>query len=263
MRRMQLFEFTDLAVWPDGFRRLLTDYVSTALDLLGPFRPKIPLLLQAIEASGSNRVVDLCSGGAGPWRSLIGQLRLAAGQSVLVTLTDLFPSADTARDVESIPGLRYHAQPVDARSVPPELVGVRTLFDGFHHFPPDQARAILQGAVNEDRPIVVFELLRRSWLDLSMSLLTPLYVLGLTPFIRPFRWSRLVFTYLIPIAPFVIFWDATISLLRCYSVDEMRALVEALEGRSFRWEAGTYRHRGSPVTYLVGLPTTADARDRD
>jgi hypothetical protein len=259
---MQLFEFTDLSSWPDCFRRLLTDYVSTALEILRPFGPKLPVLVEAIEASGSNRVVDLCSGSAGPWRTLIGQLRLADGRPVLVTLTDRFPSADTVGEVESIPGLHYHPEPVDARSVPSDLVGVRTMFDGFHHFPPPQARAILQSAVNESRAILVFELLRRSWLDLSMAMLTPVYLLALTPFIRPFRWSRLLFTYVIPIAPVVVFWDATVSLLRCYSVDEMRELVATLEGPPYRWEAGSYRHRGAPVTYLVGYPAAADAPTR-
>jgi hypothetical protein len=71
-----------------------------------------------------------------------------------------------------------------------------------------------------------------------------------------------LFTYAIPIAPVVVFWDATVSLLRCYSVDEMRELVATLEGPPYRWEAGTYRHRGAPVTYLVGYPAAADALTR-
>jgi hypothetical protein len=262
MRRMQLFELTDLSFWPDAFRRLLTDYVSTSLEILQPFGPKLPLLVQAIEASGSIRVVDLCSGSAGPWRSLVGQLRLADGRAPLVTLTDRFPTADIAREVAAIPGVTYYPQPVDARSVPMDLAGVRTLFDGFHHFPPAQARAILQDAVDQGRAIAVFELLRRSWPDVLMSLLTPLYVLGLTPFIRPFRWSRLLFTYVIPVAPIAILWDASVSVLRCYSVGELRALVQTLEGAPYRWELGTYRHRGAGVTYLVGFPHAAVARNR-
>ena len=32
-----------------------------------------------------------------------------------------------------------------------------------------------------------------------------------TPFVRPFRWSRLLFTYVIPLIPLLVLFDGTVS----------------------------------------------------
>ena len=80
-------------------------------------------------------------------------------------------------------------------------------------------------------------------------------VLLFTPYIRPFRWSRLVFTYIVPIAPLLIFWDAVVSCLRSYQPDELRRLVEALEGPPYSWEMGRLSSCVPAITYFVGYPS--------
>ena len=90
---------------------------------------------------------------------------------------------------------------------------------------------------------------------LSICLL-PLGALLLTPFIRPFRWSRLAWTYLLPLAPLVIWYDGLVSCVRTRSPAELRRLVEAVDAPGYRWQIGRQRMRGLPlaVTYLVGTP---------
>ena len=44
--------------------------------------------------------------------------------------------------------------------MPDELGGFRTLFNAFHHFPPERARAILEDAVHKGQGIGVFEFTR-------------------------------------------------------------------------------------------------------
>ena len=65
----------------------------------------------------------------------------------------------------------------------------------------------------------------------------------LTPFFRPFRLSRLVFTYLLPLIPLTTIWDGVVSILRLYSPAELLALARRADptGR-LRWQAGTLRH---------------------
>ncbi len=46
--------------------------------------------------------------------------------------------------------------------VPRELKGFRTMFTSFHHFPPEEARAILQNAVDAGEGIGIFEITRRA-----------------------------------------------------------------------------------------------------
>ena len=87
-------------------------------------------------------------------------------------------------------------------------------------------------------------------------LLVPLMVLLTTPFIRPFRWSRLLWTYLIPVVPFVSLFDGLVSNLRTYNVRELLQLTEAMDAKSFQWEIGEVKSPAGPIpiTYLIGVP---------
>jgi len=147
-----------------------------------------------------------------------------------------------------------HPLGVDARAVPAELRGFRTLFTAFHHFRPPDARAILEDAVRNRQGIAVFEAARRRALDIALVAMTWLGVLAAAPFVRPFRWSRLVWTYLPPLLPMVGTFDGVVSCLRSYSLAELRALVHGLD--DFEWEIGEARAPRSPLhmTYLIGVP---------
>jgi hypothetical protein len=75
-----------------------------------------------------------------------------------------------------------------------------------------------------------------------------------TPRIRPFRWSRLLWTYLIPIIPLVLLFDGVVSCLRTYRPQELREIVDKLSCSQYRWEIGELAGRRAPVTYLIGCP---------
>ena len=236
--RLQLFEFHDLPWCPPSLRDALTDFLAFTLRLWRTYAPAAPLLRRAIWDTAAPRIVDLCAGAGGPWPWLGGDF------GVPVVLTDLFPHRGSSV---------YHV-PIDARAVPPGLRGFRTLFTSFHHFPPSEARAILADAVRSGQGIAVFEAARRRPLDLALIALTWLGVLLATPFIRPFRWSRLFWTYLPPVLPLMGTFDGVVSCLRWYSPAELRALVRGFD--EYEWEIGTVRDYHSPLhmTYLIGVP---------
>jgi hypothetical protein len=88
-----------------------------------------------------------------------------------------------------------------------------------------------------------------------------------TPWIRPFRWSRLLWTYLVPIIPLAMLFDGVVSCLRTYRPEELRAMVEKLTGREYGWEMGELSTGRAPITYLIGYPqaaveSVADGRPR-
>ena len=101
-----------------------------------------------------------------------------------------------------------------------------------------------------------FEGTYHSALAMLLMLLVPLMVFLMTPFIRPFRWSRLFLTYLIPVVPLVSLFDGLVSCLRTYSVAELRELLEGLEAENYQWEIGEVKCKANPipVTYLIGVP---------
>ena len=71
----------------------------------------------------------------------------------------------------------YHSQPVDATRIPDGLVGFRTMFSSFHHFRPEETRAVLADTVRKRHDIAIFESTHRSVLAMLLMLLVPLMVL--------------------------------------------------------------------------------------
>jgi SAM-dependent methyltransferase len=261
MPRIHAFELEDQPWLPRLIRDYATDFLQFMLDATDAYGPVAPLITRSLQACGTRRVVDIGSGGGGPWFRLAGRVRAEDGP-VQVVLTDLYPSRNAAERVRARSGgeIRYHDAPVDALHMPEELDGFRTLFTALHHFRPVDAQGILAGAVRGGHGIGVFEFSERSIRGVLMTLVSPLLVLVATPLIRPFRWSRLFWTYAVPVVPLVVLWDGVVSALRTYTPDEMEALGRAASD-AYVWTAG--RAKGTapvPVSYLIGLPPPAADR---
>jgi HAMP domain-containing protein len=132
------------------------------------------------------------------------------------------------------------------------------MFNAFHHFRPRDAMAVLRDAVQAGQPIGIFEISERSLRTLvPMFLLVPLLVAITTPFIRPFRWRRLLWTYLVPLVPLACWWDGIVSQLRAYSRAELQDLAKAVGAPTYYWRAGRVPIVSNPgyLTYLIGCPT--------
>ncbi|HEV8400912.1 MAG TPA: hypothetical protein VGQ18_13860 [Gemmatimonadales bacterium] len=243
MPRLHIFEIHDYPWCPPSLRDALTDFLEFTINLGRSYAAIVPMLRDAIVRSGATSVLDLCSGAGGPWRTI------GAEMPVPVLLSDKFPNR--AATMGAVP---FHPRAVDAAAVPADLPGFRTIFTAFHHFRPAEARAILADAVRQGQGIGVFEISRRAPIAIALIALTWFAVLVFVPFIRPFRWSRLLWTYLPPVLPLVGAFDGVVSCLRTYSPAELRELLHGLD--TFAWQVGETRSPWSPlvVTYLVGVP---------
>lgn len=263
MARLQLFEIGDQAWCPRAIRDGTTDYLRFVIEQSRPYAAIAPRLGAAIARTNTTRLVDLCSGGAGPWPDLLDDLAVE-DKSPTVTLTDLYPNVEAfGRTKRRASGrVDFRAEPVDATRVPADLPGFRTLFSAFHHFAPERALQVLRDAVDHRQPIAAFEATQRRPVALLAMLLTPLIVLLVTPLIRPFRWSRLLLTYAVPIIPLVVMVDGLVSCLRTYSPDELRELTAALGDADYSWEIGEAPIPGSPIaaTFLIGTPRVDEGR---
>ena len=97
-------------------------------------------------------------------------------------------------------------------------------------------------ALQLERFFCVFEGQERSLPSILGMVFSPITLLLSTPFIRPFELKRLVFTYLIPILPILVLWDGVVSCLRTYSINELKVLVQSIEGNEhFNWEINTVK----------------------
>jgi hypothetical protein len=132
------------------------------------------------------------------------------------------------------------------------------MFSAFHHFRPEAAKAILKDAFDHRRAICIFESGSRTLRTAGMLIGTPVTVLALMPFARPFRWAYLVFTYLIPLMPMVLLWDVMVSILRVYSPEQMQVLTQDLKASDYEWEIGSIPvgriPAGMHAQYLIGRP---------
>jgi len=162
--RLQLFELEDLSWFPNTVRDLATDYLHFMETRFALHKAVLPLLRTMLADSKSSCVVDLCSGGGGPVLA-ISEALAADEIHVQFTLTDKYPSLSAFQRLSSQhpTGIRFIANAVDATDVPGDLPGLRTMFNAFHHFAPDQARLVLEDAVRARQPIAIFEIPERSF----------------------------------------------------------------------------------------------------
>ena len=257
--RLHLFEFEDQPWFPAVLRAGQMDYLRFMISGLGIYRPVAPLLAAALHRTQQNQLLELGAGAGGGTETVLAALHQqpTAPPHLGLLLTDLYPQpaawADVARRTDG--AIQGHATPVDALHVPATLPGFRVIFSAFHHFAPPQAEALLRDAVARGAGIGVFEGAGKSWLEIGLALtVLPVAQLLLTPFFRPFRWSRLAFTYLLPLIPLTTIWDGVVSIFRMYPPAQLLALAQRADptGR-YQWQAGQLRHWWGPrVTYLIG-----------
>jgi hypothetical protein len=257
MRRVDIPELHERPWFPQGLRDLVTDALQFILNVCRFYQPIAGKLEQAISESGARRVVDLCSGGGGPWLWLYRQVGSRGKCPLEIILTDKYPNAGAFEYARGASGgaIRYAAKPVEAAHIPAELTGFRTIFSSFHHFSPPQIVGMLQDAADQRQGFGAFEgAARRTWTIMGIFVV-PLAVLATTPFIRPFRASRLLWTYLPPVIPLVLFIDGLLSCLRAYLPSEMNGMCAQVSAPGYLWEAGEAQGRFGRVTYLIGYPS--------
>ena len=256
MPRFHLFEFEDQQWFPEIIRNYMTDFLQFVANAFKMFKDVTPILKKGIEAAETNEIIDLASGGGGAWLSILDDLEKQT-PDIKITLTDYYPNLDAFKRMkEKGRGLiDYSTESVNALQAPENLKGLRTMFLTFHHFKPEEAQQILQNAVDHNMPIAIFEAQKRDVAHLIKFMLSPINVVLSTPFIRPFKLGRIIFTYLIPIVPILVFWDGLVSVLRTYSVEELSAMSAKLEGTTnYDWEIAELKSGPVTIPYLLGCP---------
>ena len=266
MHRIQFIELHEQPWFPTFLRNDITDTLQYGLNLSKAYASTAPLLQCALDSTANPSIVDLCSGGGGPWFDLARRLKCGS-TDFHVSLTDKYPNPralGNAQPRSEIP-IRFCRGSVDARDIPPELCGFRTMFTSFHHFPFDEARTIVQNVVNARQGIGIFEITRRTPSAILLIVLWSLMPFLFTLFVRPFRWSRLLYTYVFPIIPLVLLFDGVVSCLRTYKPVELREMTNKLTANEYQWEAGELRGAflKLPVTYLIGYPNTGPPQNTE
>jgi hypothetical protein len=241
-----LIELEDLPGFPSVLRRQQVEFIGWLVDAFGIYAPVTPLLRAALDRVGTQEVTDLGSGSGGPVYYLAGQPQLARARFLL---TDRYPAPTPT----SSRAVVWHAEPVDALSPSAPGSGVLTLFNAFHHFTHAQQHQLVQ--THGRRGVLVFEVLQPTLLTFVKILFTTtIGQLLVAPFVRPFRWERLLFTYLLPVNLLTIAWDGLVSVVRS---SQPRPLVQRLQAAAPAGcvvDGGTVGPWWAPVTWASCLP---------
>lgn len=256
MPRLHLLELEDQPWFPKPVRDGATDFLSFVGSVIeAPYRAFVPRLAAAMKKTGDTRLLDLCSGGSGPLRVLVRMLK-REGIDARALMTDLYPNVPRLQAIaEDSAGLiDFSREPVDATNVPTELRGFRTLCNAFHHFRPELARKILEDAVRKRQGIAILEFVERTPAAMASIPFAMLQSLVVTPFLKPFRPSKLFFSWAVPLIPFTVLWDGTVSCLRVYSVEELKELVAGIPAADYEWDIRRDAYGPLGSTTLIGTP---------
>lgn len=257
MRRRHWFELHDQAWFPQVLRDGITECLRLYSAQLHFERVIAPVLAGVLRATGQRQIVDICSGSCGPVIPLQRELA-QSGADTRITVTDKYPNAAAFARAEAASAGAVVAcrEPVDATCVPARLSGVRTMFNAFHHFRPEPARAMLRDAYDKRQPIAIFEITNRSLLRALMTFIgSALMMFLLVPRMRPARPEWWFFTYLLPVLPLAFGWDGLVSCLRTYTEQDYRMLSTGLS-QGYSWKYGQASIIGTPlsIAFFVGIP---------
>ncbi len=257
MSRMNVFEFEDFSFTPKIIRNSTTDFLRTVIGFSNIYECIYSDIVDTLEQTNTNTIIDLCSGGGGPQHRLIQYI---ANESPIsstfesITLTDLYPNLEAfsllcLKD-DKIKSINYS---IDATNVPKELKGMRTLFSSFHHLNSSAAKTVLQNCVDSGEPIGVFELTERTFFSIfKFIFLAPFINFILISFTKPFSYKKILIA---PIAALTTWWDGIASCCRTYSIKELEHFTQEIDPNNiYEWKIGkkfTLRNITN-ITYLIG-----------
>jgi hypothetical protein len=254
-----LFEFEDLPWFPNTIRESMTDCLRFIVRTINIYQPVTPLIIEGLHQTNSNQIIDLCSGGGGAIEQIWNNLNQQPGNNVKIILTDKFPNTNAFKllSAKTKDDISFLDTPVDAADIPSSLKGFRTIFSAFHHFSRSFAKSVIQNAVDARSGIGIFDGGDKNiFVIIGLILVHPVIFLLCTPFFKPFRVSRIFFTYLIPIIPFCQIWDGVVSVIRLYEPGELLQIAEEVDNENYVWKAGKMKNKfGIHVTYLIGYPS--------
>lgn len=253
-----LFEFEDLSWFPDTLRQSMMDCLRFIVTMSQLYQPVIPLIREGLKQTQSTCVIDLCSGGGGSISRIEEEINLRAPAPTTFVLTDKFPNLRAFQLLrqKAKNSISYSSLSVDAAQVPESMKGFRTIFSAFHHFNRPYAKSVIQDAVHAKQGIGIFDGGEYGWaVALGLLVVHPFIFLFCTPFFKPFRLSRFIFTYVIPLIPICQIWDGVVSIIRLYRPDELLQMAMEVEPEHYVWQSGRVKNKfGIHVTYLLGYP---------
>lgn len=225
MKRVQALQLTTQKWFPDFLKKNIFEFMTWFVGKVNAAKPFIPIIEEGMQHIGQIVNMD-CEVGAG-FETIVPYLN----KDIPVKTTSL-------RDPKT------------------SEKGLYVSINAFHKLRPDEARSVLNTVAQSRNPIAILEGNNDSlWQTFGMIIIVPVTVILTAPFVKPFRISRLIFTYLIPILPLITFFDGFMALFMLYAPKDLDELTTSIDVQDYSWRCGKLNNgRGGKIIYLLGWP---------
>jgi hypothetical protein len=227
MKRKQVFQFSAQSWYPQFLKRDMYEFMSWFVGKVNAAKPFLPVISEGLAHAPAQRIINIDS-------------RIGAG---FETVKDLISEKP---EMLNLPIQKFNTS----------NSGLYLFVNSFHKLKPDAARSYLQEIAKSRNAVVVVEGNNDSlWQVVGMTVFVPLAVILSGPFVKPFRVTRLIFTYLIPILPVVTMLDGFLALFKLYNPKDLNELVSTIAEKNYSWKSAKADNgRGGKIMYLIGWP---------
>ena len=227
MKRKQITQIINTSWCPKFIKKLVAEFLSWFVVKVNATKPFIPLIESMVNDAHSNQIINI-------------DFNIGAG------IESVKPYLKEDIQIKSIPISDFNT----------DTKGVYLFLNSFHQLNVKQAKEILSQIAKSKNPIIIVEGNNDSlWQVVGMTVFVPLTTLLTAPFVKPFRLTRLLFTYIIPVLPLIITIDGCIALLKLYNPKDLLELTSSINAPKYEWKAGKNDNgRGGKIIYLTGKP---------
>ena len=227
MKRKQVFQFSNQRWYPSFLKRDMYEFMSWFVVKVNAAKPFLPFLEEVIGHTQTKAIINIDS-------------KIGAG---IETVLPLLPEGAEVINIE-LEKFSTHNR------------GTYTFINSFHQLDETKAKYYLNQIADSGNSIAVLEGNNDSlWQVVGMTIFVPLSVILSAPFVQPFRITRLIFTYLIPILPLITMLDGFLALFKLYNPNDLNELISTIPVKNYVWKSGKADNgRGGKIIFLMGYP---------
>lgn len=244
-------ELEDYAWFPATLRRFQTEFIGSMVTWTHLYRPIAPLIEIMMRNNNTQKIADLCSGSSNPVLYLAQYWK----QAVQIYLTDKFPTEPVQTDLAPHQ-IIVERTSYDVLSASFSKDTLYTMFNAFHHFDAGEQVYLLEQFKKNRAPFLIVEILQPNFFELvKIALTTTICQLFVAPFISPFSWRRILFTYLIPINLVTVTADGIVSVIKSKTGSEYEQQANLVQTTDYSIEVRCIKTRFfTTLTLIQGIP---------
>jgi hypothetical protein len=242
-------ELEDYEGFPKLLRKFQVEAIGKLVVVLGVYKSIPSVVNELLLQNKFTSIIDLCSGSGLPSLYIKDKLQYI----MPLTLTDKFPQT-----IKETNGVIYESISINLFDIHPKPNVLYTLFNAYHHFTPTQQIQLIEKFKQNKATLLIVEVVEPSFISMiNVIIASTLLQLIITPFIKPFHWLRILFTYIIPINIITVFIDGIISILKSKTKKQYKTMLQHLNTNDFSVEVNSIFNFPSKIITIIAQPNHA------